>query len=1701
MLTRLLANKPGLKRKLQSTDLELPWEPLWLALKKELWPKRNIYETSRNVVNQLLYVADQCKRYFSPSEIPKMIDTFIPLVTQSSMITMVPVITSFLPPSHTHLYIPMLFKIWQAFNSAVVDDRLMEMAGELSEEHVAGTSGEFGNEGGAAWKDIGIWTEEQWNVIIGKGLSSMNVPVGALKAGSSTGQHADIINKDGTKIKKTSNRVGAFAKVLVNSMRVDGDVRDPNVLLTRMQGGKLPKQNGYIAGSKALDALDRLITSTESFFHPSNTGGWTHILASFLHRLASEFIKRFNEEQLPDCRIPESHRLTLAIRRSFVTILRTPSLLAMFAKDPIATSFAQGALRALAMLEPDLIMPDLLERAYDGLEVVNETHRTTAVLSMLSGIARPLVTEKLWLGGQKHLVPLLELCLPGIDLNDPVKTVCATLFIVSAVQHIKIGDLTRQPGAPFSGDAESMDVEEPHDYLPDGTEMGDTPRLTREEERALVRDSNWVVSLFRRIFALYENLPEEGGRRNTTGGKQEESVLKSIKSMMDIVCLHLSDSLFDLVLNVVYDYATTNAKSNSVRAFGQLVACLARARPEKTLPRFLPFCISQIEEELKHGASSVRTTSAHAAIPSDTTLHWNMAILRGCLGYGGPILLKYQEEIIRVISLLVEKTKSERGYSSTGRLVHRVLNTLAPVYPVNTRFVNKEEWDDPQFDQNHYLSWGRLYEPQDVIVDWHVPSPGEIAFVLELLERVMIPALEKVQSLLDNIAKWDSIARNDFCRYLNACKAFWSAVPTFAKEQPKQVVNPCLDSETELPELLVSHLDVAAGFTLSDPSDPRYQTFVSSRKRFGEVVIYASELLRKGSNAEDHIDAVIGVTKSIDVYLLSYGMSRGDFDSLQKNYAQARDLSRTWTKQKDNSRLVYVKRAQVYHSGRLYMHALYRRRSDFDDNMIHELVELSLSPYTRVRRHAQSSLYQVVGSYIRSTRTILPILFDALKKGNDPDRMKGHSIYLIIKALPHMHSQMAKILEIATHPMTHWRYVHMAERFLYGLLRRDIPVSPELSSFFVRQSTSPQTAIRVTAQRALVKVMAYIKMRTYSRTAEELWCDSWHNPLERDVIIGDPSSFVESLQGPIVSREGVCYIDKIPTGFLTWSNSIKGYAAVETESMRLKWEAASKSSLEAIKTEVTEDNYVRTCLHFGVKNLESSHQTSIYALKIYLSALLFEDAQLEHFLSSLDPLISDSDKYKQRAGAEALVGIVRGSKHWLRSSSEKLWAWMTQRLNRILIQIKPETMQLWDAAIDEMLFGLDPRRNQLLVDWIMSLPVEFHGDSVFDMNKTLSLQVSLVESMGIRYRSFLDQYASRMLQNTNTGYAEIRQQICQGLFVVSKLMWQPNYSSTESFLLACQNESDPLRIRNVPFVSEVDLMLRNMEKWRNERLAPPRANQSEYDKTGLTLLQWIWVTAHSAEAASAFPYVLRLMPEILHMTELSDNPELQSYSTAVLYIISAVIPPVEYFEVILKNFADAIKSSKSWRIRLNALPALVVFFYRNLLSISQDGVVQVMDVLLECLADENVEVRSMASKALSGVVRCSQRQSIIPLKNRFVSFVRKTTLPPRSDPAYADSLRSLHSAILGICALIESLPYSVEPWMPSLTEVLAPHASDPAPISTTIRNCASEFKKTHQDTWHKDQQMFDEEQLQSLSTIRVRLNIQVFLLIQPLAAE
>jgi len=166
------------------------------------------------------------------------------------------------------------------------------------------------------------------------------------------------------------------------------------------------------------------------------------------------------------------------------------------------------------------------------------------------------------------------------------------------------------------------------------------------------------------------------------------------------------------------------------------------------------------------------------------------------------------------------------------------------------------------------------------------------------------------------------------------------------------------------------------------------------------------------------------------------------------------------------------------------------------------------------------------------------------------------------------------------------------------------------------------------------------------------------------------------------------------------------------------------------------------------------------------------------------------------------------------------------------------------------------------------------------------------------------------------------------------------------------------------------------------------------------------------------------------------------------------------------------------------LPLLQVYYFRQVPLIPDIKIVEILEVLCRCLDDEVVEVREMAAATLSGILRLSPRRSVLTLKNRFVRLIKRSHLPHRHDSEYNRALRQRHAAILGICALVDAYPYTVEKWTPELlTNVLVEHTYDPIPISTTVRKCASNFKRTHQDTWHEDAKKFNEDQLAALSTL------------------
>ena len=181
----------------------------------------------------------------------------------------------------------------------------------------------------------------------------------------------------------------------------------------------------------------------------------------------------------------------------------------------------------------------------------------------------------------------------------------------------------------------------------------------------------------------------------------------------DFVCSQLSPILFDLALDIVFKQVTTSIRSNSARVVSQLTSCFARADSAKTLRKFFSICSMNIRLEIEQGASSVRTTSTNTPIESDVTLHWWIGLLTGSITNAGaevssgcprgcdpskltlPLsqLLNYRADMLSLVKFMVENCKSERGYTTTGRILGLLLISLTNVSVKDYRSVNKDEWN------------------------------------------------------------------------------------------------------------------------------------------------------------------------------------------------------------------------------------------------------------------------------------------------------------------------------------------------------------------------------------------------------------------------------------------------------------------------------------------------------------------------------------------------------------------------------------------------------------------------------------------------------------------------------------------------------------------------------------------------------------------------------------------------------------------------------------------------------------------------------------------------------------------------------------------------------------------------------------------------------------------------------------------------
>jgi hypothetical protein len=701
-----------------------------------LFRKQNAPKQPATYPKQILSLVpfiELARNYFPSTAVMEVYEEFIPQIAVAAMsetIISLAMFNLFMPTKFvTRALVDSIFTIWKEFvHSPALDAMIMDWLARIGEE--------FPAEYNPMQPDLMGWkTDTELPMIYTCGMRMLDLPVGSSDSGATGGHgkgHAVRVELGGIPLqilgkKKHFTRMRVLARLLIATLH-------------------LPS---------AFERLSNFIRAIESFSHPSNRGTWANDIAKLLRGLSTEFVARLSDHRKP---APKQFK---DLVRPFVTLVKAPVFAFMYSKDSSAMIASQGALRNLVGLDPEVMMPSLLaDHIYPALggfsDVASDgshVHRTLAAINALGACVAPLVHSRIFPPGpQTHIVELLFLVLPGIDVNDHNKTIATLLFIARTMFVFRFDDTKKFPNAQG------------------------------------VVGEDWVTQFVDRVLCLLEGTDSVGmldgseqhasaasNSSNSSSGRGIESnMLQAMQFASHVTLDGLPKELIQVAFSRVFQWIRGKSLANTSNSFSKFFVSIIRQDPDAFLHRVLEWIDEKITEEIAHGAGSRKTL-----LSSGTSLD-----------HGTATLLQYQRliwELARVPSTLWSQPESpcrhlilqilhkllplddRKSFSMTHSTILTLLSTLTTVYSLKCAI--KSDVD---------TSMLLFPKPDEVFHYWHIPNPCEISLAMELVSSYSDGIEQSIGSLVSAGGnKFDFNSQHQWLRQLsllNACiraTSFW----------------------------------------------------------------------------------------------------------------------------------------------------------------------------------------------------------------------------------------------------------------------------------------------------------------------------------------------------------------------------------------------------------------------------------------------------------------------------------------------------------------------------------------------------------------------------------------------------------------------------------------------------------------------------------------------------------------------------------------------------------------------------------------------------------------------------------------------------------------------------------------------------------------------------------------------------------------
>jgi proteasome activator subunit 4 len=899
------------------------------------------------------------------------------------------------PYSQPADFVPTFFHLWSLMTrSKAFDIAFIDIFSRMARDYLSCEHTEFGAHG--------IFTREQSDLIFTAILRLTEIPVGQANS-----PYASLDYNSGL------------------AMYLDKDKKKYPVpyMVARWIVFSLSPQ-GLDQQSSIMSSLEGLMESIDTFFHPSNQGSWTTMLAQLTFYLTDIFVSRWNREQSGELDTPPERQIDAALKSRFVLSLKEVIFMGLFAKSSKVANYYYAALQGLAYLEPKLILPGALQRFYPSLQGLVEVHRTTSSLCGLQMIANIMSKQR---GFRCHITALLALALPGIDANDLGKTQYTLNFIQSVAYSIPFVSLIKEKDEVqdtslamqwVQGEMERMEREGQDVKIDYDTE------LTDEMEAKIVRSSTagfgeFIMALLGKVFTLLENLPDSSHMRS---GSPEDNVINTLPAALTPLFASLSPELFDVALDKLSNFVSTHVVHQARDAMAWICNAMCKVNPEKTLKVFLPMLIVNIRNEIDYNGAASDRSSGTEILPRDRALVWHVSMLSMCVVHVGGEVLKYKAELFGIAQYMQEKC---RGLPTIhiSNYVHHLLLNLTHTYPIDNALFEP----DVIARGLDVEDWGRTTAPADLTIKWHRPSPPELQFAVELFESQIDAATRKLKLLMSDDTPVSRKGKNkewadEMSRALSQIRLVISGVaslfePNYSSGNSASLANGTDQMEVDKDTLLAEDDDplaavaddeelerqfhYQAGYPLG-PKNPLFKQVHDLREGVGRLLSQTHTFL--STHQEDDVSCFTALYATYRTWITDVGIERSahPLERLVRLYKADVSPFKISGLRKVYPRPLLIKRADAYQLQRVKYNASYRTKSELDKQLLLDLADSCTSTYADVRRTAQGAQDSSLKALVGGRMLVIPVVLDKLRKAlenNDHRRIKGAMYTLLFTSL------------------------------------------------------------------------------------------------------------------------------------------------------------------------------------------------------------------------------------------------------------------------------------------------------------------------------------------------------------------------------------------------------------------------------------------------------------------------------------------------------------------------------------------------------------------------------------------------------------------------------------------------------------------------------------------------------------------------------